>query len=71
MSKDHFKVQNLKQPKPYPLTKHQVEWTILKLIEIRNQGVEINFFVLRLHICLRGVGLKLRRVFCVFKFLNF
>ena len=46
------------------LTKHGVIWWILKLAKICDQGMDIHFFMLRFKICPRGLGFKLRWVFC-------
>ena len=53
------------------ITKHRVLWLILKVTKKHDQGMENVFFVLRFQICICGVALKFKGVFCVFYFLRF
>ena len=62
-------LQNPKPPRnPYKpqktLTNPRVFWLISKSNKIRDQGMEFQFFVLCLEICVRGLGFKLRVGFC-------
>ena len=57
------KPQKAKNNQNLVLTNHGVIWKILKMIKIHGQGMEIQFFVLRLQICIRGVALKIRTYF--------
>ena len=53
MSKIYFKSKKFTQKRLiYDLTNHGVFWPISKVTKIHDQGMEIQFFVLRLKICI-------------------
>ena len=53
---DLFKVKKLEKAPNHNFTKHEVLWAILKPIKIRDQGMELGFFVLCFWICMWGSG---------------
>ena len=61
------KPKSYKKPQNHVLTNHEVIWAILKLIKIRDQGMENAIFMLCFKICTCGVGLKIRTRFYVFQ----
>ena len=62
-------LKNWQKDQIYVLTKHKVIWVISKLIKIRDQGMEILFFVLCFKICPCGVDLEILMPFLCFLFL--
>ena len=62
-----FKVTKInKKHQNHTFTNHGVIWKILKLIKIRDLGMEFDIFVLRFKICTYGAGFNFRVSFLCF-----
>ena len=71
MSKISLKSSKIYQKRQiYILTDHGLIWVILKVTKFVTKVWKLRFFVVCFWICIRGVGFKLRRGFCVFYFLR-